>query len=714
MKKFLIIAAGAVVVVLIAFTLFIKFYITPERVKSFVVPTAEKSLNRKVDMGDISIGLLKGISLSDFAIKESDGESDFVKFKEFVLKIKLLPLLSKQVIIDELKLVSPEIKIHRGKNGKFNFEDIGQKKEDAVEKAKEDDAPEEAGGLPISLLVNKVSVKDAKFSLSDLLNELPDLKSSADIDISIKSLDGSNLSTEGSIDIKVDSLLMKNPSAKSIKDLSAGIKYGLNINLESLDILIDRADLDVQGIKASIKGDIRNTKTSPDINLAVTVPKVKNDELLKLASLFTDLRGLALSGDLAADVKLTGAVKKLETMKARGSILLEKVGIKYEEIDAMLDGNITFDEKLLNIDMKSTIDKNTAEIKGSVRNYMKNQDIELNIYAKELALDQLIPAGKSEKKTTAGKKPGKAGGKPSKEAEPLDLKLAAKGEIRVDSALYKNMAMNDFLMQFQFKNNRLNISKMSAKTGKGTLNLNSIVDLSKRGYTYKLKSTIDSVHAEEFINALVPKAKDTIFGTFSLDLDANGAGTLMDNIKKNLIANGNFNIKDGKIENAEITRKLSKFLSVKELETINLKKAEGTVKVNNGVARLDSIFESDDLSMDPSGNIGLDETLDLAFDLRLSPRLTGKAMSSSISKYIKSDEGWGMIPLMVTGTFGDPGYMVDIEKAGKRIIKKEAGKLLDKLLKKDEGEKATTKTKKEGEEKNEIKQVEDLLKGIFK
>ena len=81
MKKFLIIAAGVVAVIFIALTLLIKFYVTPERVKSFVVPTAEKSLNRKVDMGDISIGLLQGISLSDFAIKESDGKSDFVKFK---------------------------------------------------------------------------------------------------------------------------------------------------------------------------------------------------------------------------------------------------------------------------------------------------------------------------------------------------------------------------------------------------------------------------------------------------------------------------------------------------------------------------------------------------------------------------------------------------------------------------------------------------------
>ncbi len=107
--------------------------------------------------------------------------------------------------------------------------------------------------------------------------------------------------------------------------------------------------------------------------------------------------------------------------------------------------------------------------------------------------------------------------------------------------------------------------------------------------------------------------------------------------------------------------------------------------------------------MDPSGKIGLDETLNLKFDLKLSPRLTDKAMmNSGIAKYIKNEEGWGMIPLKVSGTFEAPSYTVDIAKAGKRVIKKEADKLIDKLFDKEDSEK-----------KQELEPVKDLLKGIF-
>lgn len=698
MKKILIITVSAIAVLIIAFAVFIKIYVTPERVKGFIVPTAEKALNRKVHIGDISISIFKGIGLKDFSIKEADQTHDFVKCREFVLKFKLLPLLSKQVVIDELKLVSPAVKIERGPDGKYNFEGIGKKEGPEVIEVK----PDEAGGLPISLTVNKIAVQDAKFSLADAMKELPDIKSSADIDISIKSTDGSNIFSEGTVDLKLDEITLKKRSEKHIRDIPAVLTYAVNYNLESKDIRIDKADLKVREILASLKGDIKNLKTSPEVNIAVSIPKVKTSEVQNLAALFADLQGLALSGEIAADIKLNGEIKKTEALKASGNFTLDKVGITYNEINAMLDGNVKFDEALMNIDLKATLDKNTAQIKGSVRDYMKDQKINLNLYSKQLSIDALIPAGKSADKTSAESKKT-ATVKPAKEAAPLNIKLTAEGEIKIDSAVYRNMTMSDFYMQYKFKDNKLEIPKLIAKAGKGALKVNSLIDLSKPGYTYNLSGNVDSLHADEIVNTFFPKAKDTVFGLISLNLKMNGSGTLIESIKKNLVADADFNIKDGRLTDANLTKGLAQFLNIKELETINLRQADGTVVVRNSIARLDSVFSSDDLAMDPKGNIGLNETLDLAFDLKLSPRLTDKAMSSNIGRYIKNDSGWGMVPLKVSGTFAKPSYMVDIEKAGKRIIKKEADKYIDKYM-----DKQSEKNKKE------LEPVRDLLKGILK
>ena len=59
--------------------------------------------------------------------------------------------------------------------------------------------------------------------------------------------------------------------------------------------------------------------------------------------------------------------------------------------------------------------------------------------------------------------------------------------------------------------------------------------------------------------------------------------------------------------------------------------------------------------------------------------------------------------LPISGTVPDPRYTVDIEKAGKRAIKKESDKFIDRLF-----DKQDEKTKKE------LEPVKNLLKGIFK
>jgi AsmA protein len=330
--------------------------------------------------------------------------------------------------------------------------------------------------------------------------------------------------------------------------------------------------------------------------------------------------------------------------------------------------------------------------------------------------DLLTLAGKEEPQTGQQKAQTPVSTGAVKEPEPMDLKLSAQGEVKVDSAIYQGLNMSDFLMNFMFKNNKLSISKMTAKAGKGKFDLNSTVDFSKPGYSYKLSSKLDSLHADEVVNSLFPKAKDTIFGILSFNLKLNGSGTLPDKLKKNLIADGDFNVLDGKITDTGISEGLASFLNIGELKTINLSKADGTVKIRNSIARLDSVFESDDLAMDPKGEIGMDESLDLAFDLKMSPEFTKKAAGSDIAKYIKSDEGWGMIPLIVKGTLAKPKYTVDVAKAGKRVIKKEADKILDKIFKKKEdGSTQDSDVQKEpGAVKEAPDQVKDLLKGFFK
>lgn len=715
-KKILLVFIASISAIIIAFAVFIKIYMTPERVKAFLVPAAEKALNRKVNIGEINISLFKGIKLKDFAIKEKDEKTDFVKCRNFILKYQLLPLLSKKIIIDELKLLSPEIRIERDGEGKFNFEGIGLVRQVGQEQktagpAKEEQLPE-AKGLPPSLLINRVTIEDAGFSFSDLKKELPDIKGSVNIEMDLKSTAENELSSTGDINLRLEDIVIRKPSEKHIRDIKAGLKYVARINLGPFGLVINTADLKIQGIPLKIAGNFLNLRSEPAIDLEIQLPKTKISNIQKALASYADTDKLSLSGNTSLKLKLSGMPKKSDSLKADGTIMLEKAGITYAGVNAVFDGNLKFNKQKMDIDLNGAIGKNTAKIKGSVRNYFKNQEIILNLYSKQLFLDELMPAGvEKNPKPASSSSTGAKNIKSEKEAKPLNLSLTASGEIKIDSARYKGLTTSDFYLKYLLKNNKFEIEKMTARAGKGDFSLYSIIDMSIPGYTYSLSGDIKSLHAEEIVNTFFPKAKDTVFGIISSNFKMSGAGTLSESIKRNLVADTDFNIKDGKTTNNKMAENLALLLGIDELKTINLKQANGTVKIRDGIARLDSIFASDDIAMDPKGNIGLDETISLECDLKLSPRLTDKATrNAGIAKYIKDDAGWGRIPLRVSGTFSNPSYSIDASKAGRRVIEKKAKELIKDLFEKNKDKTETT----EGQKQDTKKPVEELLKELFR
>lgn len=596
-KTFLLLTAALIAAIVITLTIFVKILITPERVRVFLITKAEKALNRKVEAEEIKISLFKRIEIKDFAIKEEDKKTDFIKCKDFVLKYKLLPLLARKVIIEELKLVSPEIRIERDSHGNFNFEGIGKKqKEKKVEKEPED----RAKTPPFSLSANKITVRDARFSLTDIKGGMPEIKTSVDIDMGIKSAEGSGLFSQGEIDARFDEILFKKSSRK-YRDIALEFRYAFTVDQGLNRLNIDKIDLKIQEVPVLITGTITNLGASPEIDIRALVPETKNDIIQKSFSPFFDTKQISINS-LTADLRLAGIPKKLTTLKSEG-------------------------------------------------------------------------------------------------------------EIKTDSAKYKGIVINNLYTKYQLKDGKLELKRLSAVAGKGKFNLHGTVDLTVSSYTYGFFSNLDSLSLDEIVNSFFPKAKDSVSGILTADLKLRGAGTSPEDIKKNLLADGSFKIINGKITKSKITDNLALFLGIDELKVLNMKQAEGMIKIKDRKARLDSIFSSDDISMNPSGNIGLDETLDIAFDLKLSPRLTDKALKSpSVSSYIKDEEGWGRIPLKVTGTFTKPSYSIDIAKAGGRIIKKKATELIEDIFKKDKDETGGTDDRKQDIKKP----VEDLLKGLFR
>ena len=87
-------------------------YLFPrEMLKSIIVETLQKSLNRPVSIGTIDYSL-RGIQITDLYIYDTDKDKPFIAHaKDSAIRFQLLPLLQKQFIINYIYLNNGAIHI---------------------------------------------------------------------------------------------------------------------------------------------------------------------------------------------------------------------------------------------------------------------------------------------------------------------------------------------------------------------------------------------------------------------------------------------------------------------------------------------------------------------------------------------------------------------------------------------------------------------------
>ncbi|MDO3376566.1 AsmA family protein [Geoalkalibacter halelectricus] len=164
------IVAAVVLVLVVAVVILAKILITPERVRATVVPVAEKALEREVHLGEIEVRLLTGIALHDLRIKEKDSDETFVSAGQVRLRYRFWPLLFLQVVVDEVRLEDPQIRVVRLADGTFNFSDLlGETPEEAQTQpvAASPDTGSASAAPPINLTIATVRLSGGELLFVD-------------------------------------------------------------------------------------------------------------------------------------------------------------------------------------------------------------------------------------------------------------------------------------------------------------------------------------------------------------------------------------------------------------------------------------------------------------------------------------------------------------------------------------------------------------------
>jgi AsmA protein len=780
---------GAVLVVAIfAVLVAAKFLITPERVRQVVIPRAEEQLNRPVSIGDIQVRIFSGIVISDFVIGAKNETEDFVSAEELVLRYQFWPLLRLAVVVDEIRLESPDIRVERYKNGDFNFSDLLAEKPTPEDDIQVDDTTD---GRQINLVVNEISISKGRLLFTDHMvdqeHEVTDLSISVsefspdqsfpfDISAMINSaaieLNGTfnpetthlraeahiidldlaafmpyvsedfpgsvsnlKLSTDliieateqildstGRITLSDIDMLLEALPDTPIENANAILDYNIEMDMNSEKLIIHQADADINGIRFSASGNVLSYATKPVVDITARIPKTLLSDLIaslpqKLVEPVVEMRP---SGHIAAQIHLKGSPDKPEELIEQGEITLENISITINQLPPKITGDIqlkkaTASSDNLVIDLaddRLLMDFTANNLMGSVIN------INNTITADKLNIDNLLKSMGTEE--VEGKAPPvpPADTPPSKPEEPgpFDIPAQVQGNARIANAVYQGLAVTNFDLQYQLRNNVLTISQIRGDFAGGEITGDARAKLNRKPISYTANISMEQTQAEKILNVLFPTASNTVFGTMSLKSDIKGEGTTWDMISKRLTSRTDMNITNGKLTGTGIAGGLASFLNNSGLEVIEFESVKGNVKLADGRFNIDSRFTGNDIRMAPTGTIGLDGSLNLSLDMRLAPDIASRIQIGRLySQLSRTDDGWTMVPLGVGGTLQHPKFNLDtsavsdqLRERGTEELRK---RLQDKLVPQNQENNSRQTDKEEKPSPERI--LEDTLRKLF-
>ena len=142
------------------------FVLLPMFMESKIPELIETETGRKASIDKIEFNPFSlELSLQGFAMQEQDAQT-FVSFADLSVNVQVwASLFNLALVLDELKLIAPYVRIEHLKNDLYNFSDLISEKEQEEEP---EEAEESAEIFPV--IINKLSLEQGKFERSVLYN----------------------------------------------------------------------------------------------------------------------------------------------------------------------------------------------------------------------------------------------------------------------------------------------------------------------------------------------------------------------------------------------------------------------------------------------------------------------------------------------------------------------------------------------------------------
>lgn len=337
-----IILAGIVLVLLLSLGAYfaIKIAFPPAKIKELVHKHGSEALNRDVSVQDVSIRVFPNLklSVSEINVANAPGFSTdpCIKLRELALSINFLSLLRFSPVVNEIKLVDPEILYEVSKDGHNNLEGIG-KAADTAKVAKDTSKTIES---PAAVALKSFMIENGRVRYRDLKSGreliLDKINQSVSLDLDQRLED---VNTKGKLEI---SEIRVSDSASGLRkgNIKITVRHDIHLNLPGERLQVRSLELGFQDIRATVKGEATKFMTKPPVlDFSLSAPDIRLASVLKEvpASLSPDIPKLSAKGVAALEAHIKGALDSVNMPDVMAHFTIRDGGVSHKDLPAGIE-----------------------------------------------------------------------------------------------------------------------------------------------------------------------------------------------------------------------------------------------------------------------------------------------------------------------------------------------------------------------------------------
>ncbi len=688
--KFILWLVIALVALVIIAAVVLPMVVDPNDYKAEIATAVEKQTGRLLTIdGDIALSVFPWLGLdigpTQFSNAAGFDEPAMARMEAVQVRVKLLPLLRKQLEVDKIRLSGLQLYLAKDKQGLTNWADLTAPAEagEPTDKA----TPETADGAAAAglerLAIGGIEVTGASIHWDDR-------SSDSHYEVNELSLTTGAIEPGEAFDLDLQlQLLSTQPAIKTGLSLSGELLIAGD--LDALTISGAKLLVDAQGdslpagqVKAALTTDI-------SLGLAAQTLLLPNIVLDTLGLHITaSVTGAGISGD-APRFNGTLAIAEFVPRKVLQALGEAAPVTADDSVLRKADATLAWDASLQHFAASSL----TAHLDETTLNgELKVQSFDAPAISFALLLDQididryLPPPGSQESVAANGsgdaakRSSGDKGtGKSSPQSEKLPLEplrsLNLNGELRMAQLKAFNLRSRDVLIQIKARDGVLEISPLTAKLYDGAVDVDLKLDARKDTPRFTVKESLTDVQAGPLLKDLT--GDDKLLGTANVKANLNGAGNNVDEILNTLTGTAGFSFADGAVKGVNIAALIRKAQATlkgqsapkqEQPNQTDFALMRGTATVTNGLVKNDDlVLQSPLLRISGAGEVSLpQETIDYT--------LTTKFVGSLEGQGGKGDQELKgvSVPVRVGGTFSNPTYAPDLGAVAKDAAKAEVDK----------------------------------------